>query len=124
MPMFCFQCQETVKNEGYTIKGVCGKDEQTANLQDLLIYVLKGIGFWAHAAKKNNVDIEESYGIFAAKGLFTTITNVNFDSQRISGLIEEGIKLRDELKKMVLSLNDVSPEYQTQLIPAPKEAIS
>jgi len=50
MSMFCYQCQETAKNEGCTIRGVCGKTEETANLQDLLIYVLKGISIWGEKA--------------------------------------------------------------------------
>ena len=50
--MFCFQCQETAKNEGCTIKGVCGKPEDTANLQDLLIYVLRGIAVYDEMAKE------------------------------------------------------------------------
>ena len=57
MTMFCFQCQETAKNQGCTVNGVCGKSEEVANLQDLLIYVLKGISiFWTDLAKKGRLD--------------------------------------------------------------------
>ncbi|MBU3955171.1 hydroxylamine reductase, partial [bacterium] len=93
MSMFCYQCQETVKNSGCTSRGVCGKDETTANLQDLLIYVLQGIALYA---EKNNIDREK--GVFICQALFATITNANFDEDRISGLIKKAIKVRDELK--------------------------
>ena len=96
--MFCYQCQETVKNEGCNIKGVCGKTEETANLQDLLIYVLKGIAIYAEKAKEKGT-LDSKYGRFTVEALFVTITNVNFDSDRIIALIREALKLRDELKK-------------------------
>ncbi len=96
--MFCYQCQETVKNEGCNIKGVCGKTEETANLQDLLVYVLKGIAIYAEKAKAAGA-LDSKYGRFTIEALFATITNVNFDSDRIIELIREALKLRDELKK-------------------------
>jgi len=79
--MFCFQCQETAKNQGCTINGMCGKKGSTAELQDLLIYNLKGIAVLAQQAKKAGVDVSDSYGRFIAEGLFTTITNVNFNDE-------------------------------------------
>ena len=94
--MFCYQCQETVKNEGCGIKGFCGKTEETANLQDLLIYVLKGIAIYAEKAKEKG-PLNNKYGRFTAEALFATITNVNFDNDRIIALIREALKLRDEL---------------------------
>lgn len=93
--MFCFQCQETAKNSGCTIRGVCGKDEQTANLQDLLIYVLQGM---AHYAQKLHEPPERKYGLFIAEALFATITNTNFDEKKIIGLIKRALVLRSELK--------------------------
>ena len=82
MMMFCYQCQETVKNTGCTIKGVCGKSEDTTLLQDVLIYVTKGISFWCLEAGENNMLPQEA-DRFILKALFTTVTNVNFDKQRI-----------------------------------------
>lgn len=93
MSMFCYQCQETVKNTGCTSRGVCGKDETTANLQDLLIYILQGIALYA---EKGNIDRDK--GVFICQALFSTITNVNFDEDRISELIKKAIKVREELK--------------------------
>lgn len=95
--MFCYQCQETVKNEGCGIKGVCGKTEETANLQDLLVYVLKGMAIYAEKAGQAGA-LDSKYGRFIVEALFATITNVNFDSNRIIALIREALKLRDELK--------------------------
>lgn len=91
--MFCFQCQETVGNKGCTKIGVCGKQENTANLQDLLIHVLKGIALLGEKT------YEPGAGSFIAKALFTTITNANFDSQRIIDLVKEALKMRDQLKE-------------------------
>jgi hydroxylamine reductase len=96
--MFCFQCQETVKNKGCNIKGVCGKTKETANLQDLLVFVLKGIAIYTEKAKEAGT-LDSKYGRFTIEALFATITNVNFDSDRIIELIREALKLRDELKK-------------------------
>jgi len=95
--MFCYQCQETVKNSGCTNRGVCGKDGDTANLQDLLIYILQGIALYAE--KLDNSFNGKKYGVFLCRALFSTITNANFDENRIVGLIREGISLRNELQK-------------------------
>lgn len=94
MGMFCFQCQETVKNTGCTIKGVCGKDERAADLMDLLIYVLQGLSL---SAEKTEA-VDTSYGVFTCQALFATITNANFDEDKILGLIEKALVLREELK--------------------------
>ncbi len=93
--MFCYQCQETLKNQACTVRGVCGKDERVANLEDVLIYVTKGIGVVLKKAKA--YDKEASH--YIAKALFTTITNVNFDEDRIADAIKEGLRIRDDLKK-------------------------
>ncbi|MDI6615520.1 MAG: hydroxylamine reductase [Syntrophaceae bacterium] len=96
--MFCYQCQETVKNVGCDVRGVCGKTEETANLQDLLVHVLKGIAIRAEKAKQAG-PLDRKYGRFVTQALFATITNANFDNNRIIALIREGLKLRDELKR-------------------------
>jgi hydroxylamine reductase len=102
MIMFCFQCQETAKNTGCTIKGVCGKPEETANLQDLLIYVLKGISIYGEKAKELGI-FDKKTGLFIAQALFTSITNANWDNQRFISLIKEGLKIREELKAKFLT---------------------
>ena len=96
--MFCYQCQETVKNEGCTVKGVCGKTEETSNLQDLLIYLLNGMAVCADKAKEKG-PLDPKYGRFMMEALFATITNANFDSDRIIGMIREALRLRSELRQ-------------------------
>ena len=91
--MFCFQCQETAKGTGCTIKGVCGKTDDIAAMQDVLIYVLKGISIYAVEARKHNIENTE-INKFVFDGLFMTITNANFDKARFIEKISEGIKLR------------------------------
>src|SRR6056297_965891 len=98
MSMFCYQCQETSKNKGCTVKGVCGKNEDVANLQHLLIYTLKGISIFAEKAKDLGVEYKKARD-FIVDGMFATITNVNFDENRFEEMIEEGIRLRDEYRK-------------------------
>ena len=97
MSMFCFQCQETAKNQGCTIVGVCSKKAETANLQDLLIYVLRGISIYGEKVKELG-ELDKKVGLFIAQSLFTTITNANFDNERFITQIKEGLKIRDELK--------------------------
>ena len=95
MGMFCFQCQETAKNTGCTIKGVCGKDERAADLMDLLVYVLQGLSICAETASS----LDKKYGVFTCQALFSTITNANFDEDRITDLIKKALVLRDEIKE-------------------------
>ena len=94
--MFCFQCQETAGNKGCTVKGVCGKDEPTANLQDLLIHTLKGIALIQSQGKLSEADEREA-GRFAIEALFATITNANFDEERFVQLIDTALRVRDSL---------------------------
>jgi hydroxylamine reductase len=95
--MFCFQCQETAKNTGCTVKGVCSKPEETANLQDLLIYVLKGIAVYSEKAREPGLE-DRGNGLFAARALFTTITNANWDDDRFIEQIKEALTRREAIK--------------------------
>jgi len=100
--MFCFQCQETAKNSGCTVKGVCGKPEDTANLQDLLIYALRGIAVYGEKSKELGISNKET-GLFVAQALFSTITNANFDNDRIMELIKEALNRKETLKEKFLA---------------------
>jgi hydroxylamine reductase len=100
--MFCYQCQETAKNTGCTIKGVCGKSEETANLQDLLIFALKGLSVYGEKANKLGVSTGDN-GLFVTKALFSTITNANFDNDRLTSLIQEALKRKELLKDTFLA---------------------
>ena len=97
MSMFCYQCQETAKNTGCTIKGVCGKNEEVAKLQDLLIYTLKGISL---LVRKGEVDLRnyDKMNFEVLSSLFMTITNANFDETHIEAQIRKMLALRDELR--------------------------
>jgi len=97
MEMFCFQCQEAAKGTGCTVKGVCGKDDQVANLQDLLVWITKGISIYTTAARKIKVEWEDA-NRFVFDALFMTITNANFDKVKIEEKIREGIALRNEIR--------------------------
>ncbi|MFH1152385.1 MAG: hydroxylamine reductase [Pseudomonadota bacterium] len=99
--MFCFQCQETAKGTGCTIRGVCGKEETTANLQDLLIFNLKGIAILAQKAKEAGLDVDKDLGLFVAKALFTTITNANFDNDSLTQWIRKALDRKKALKTLV-----------------------
>ncbi|MBW2653778.1 MAG: hydroxylamine reductase [Deltaproteobacteria bacterium] len=99
--MFCFQCQETAKNQGCTIKGVCGKENDTANLQDLLIFNLKGIGVIASAAKAQGAETPKDAGLFVAQALFTTITNTNFNEEKLVEWIQQAQNVKKELYENV-----------------------
>lgn len=108
--MFCFQCQETAKNQGCTVKGVCGKPEETANLQDLLIYVCKGISVYGE--KMNELGtVDRKAAHFICKALFTTITNVAWDDDIIIDSIKEGLKVREAVKEKVgTAVSDALPD--------------
>ncbi|MCF7936316.1 MAG: hydroxylamine reductase [Synergistales bacterium] len=99
-PMFCFQCQETIQNKGCTVRGACGKQERTANLQDLLIYALKGISVWEEKAKELGVE-DASNGLYVARGLFSTITNANWDDDRFVAMVHEALARRDGVRERV-----------------------
>lgn len=103
MSMFCYQCQETAKNEGCTIRGVCGKVESTAKLQDLLIYLLKGISIYGVKAEQVN----RAASRFVAESLFATITNANFDDERFIAMIRQALTVRDTVRAQA---GDVSGE--------------
>ncbi len=101
MSMFCYQCQETAKGSGCTLKGVCGKSDTVANLQDLLVYTAKGVSFFAHIATETNVECAEA-DRYVFDAMFITITNANFDDARIIEKIKEGLQIRNALRSQLL----------------------
>ena len=107
--MFCFQCQETAKGTGCTIKGVCGKEATTSKWQDLLLSVVRGIGTIQHS-----IDEEPTPEVtrFLTDALFTTITNANFNDQDILQKVDKGIVLKKQLLQKAASMNIHLPAYQ------------
>jgi len=100
MSMFCFQCQETAKGTACTIKGVCGKTEDVANLQDLLLFTLKGISIYTTEARKAGIENAE-VNHFVMESLFTTITNANFDRSTFIARVKKSLAIREMMKKTV-----------------------
>ena len=95
--MFCYQCEQTAKGTGCTTAGVCGKDPETAVLQDVLLYSLKGLAQYARLMRSLG-ESDPEINRFTLEGLFSTLTNVNFDPDRIEGLIRKAIVLRDQAR--------------------------
>ncbi|MGB4385859.1 MAG: hydroxylamine reductase [Caldicoprobacterales bacterium] len=104
MNMFCYQCQETAKGTGCTLRGVCGKTAQVSNLQDLLIYTVKGI---SEVVVKGGLDVKELGDVNheVLNSLFITITNANFDDDAIEGQIKKMLAERDKLRAKVTAEN-------------------
>ena len=96
--MYCFQCQEAAKNEACTVRGVCGKPEDTADLQDLLIYVCKGIAVYGETLQDQGT-IDEDAARFITKALFVTVTNVAWDDEEIIDWIKEGLEVRAAVRE-------------------------
>lgn len=99
--MFCFQCQETAGNKGCMFGGVCGKKPETANLQDLLIYVTKGLSEITTRLRSEGKEIPAAIDRLITTNLFMTITNANFDDDRFIDRINETLSSRDELFKQL-----------------------
>ena len=99
MSMFCYQCQEAAKGTGCTIQGVCGKTDEVANLQDLLLYTLKGISFYTTKVREVGIEDKEVNN-FIMNGLFATITNANFDKDVFVKNIRKALKLREQMKNI------------------------
>jgi hydroxylamine reductase len=95
--VYCYQCEQTKNGTGCTEFGVCGKDPVSAALQDLLIYAAQGIGTYAHRARRFGASDPE-VDRFVVEALFTTITNVNFDPERLDGFLRRAIEIRDKAR--------------------------
>ncbi|MCD3355200.1 hydroxylamine reductase, partial [Clostridium botulinum D/C] len=104
MSMFCYQCQETAGCKGCSIVGVCGKTSDVANLQDLLIYIVKGIAMYDLKAEKSGIKNRE-VNKFMMDSLFSTITNANFNKEDFIVRIKNALKLREIIKEKLLKNN-------------------
>jgi len=108
--MFCYQCEQVSQSTACTKYGTCGKDPETAALQDLLIYSAKGISMYAHRAGKlgvNDIDTD----LFVLQALYTTLTNVNFDPARIRQKVNKGLRFRNKIKYLY---RDACEKTETQ----------
>ena len=99
--MFCYQCEQTANQKGCTKMGVCGKTPEIANLQDLLIFQIKGISCYGKVLIDEGQHMDKSIVSFIENVLFTTLTNVNFDVDIHVGLLQESQKIKEDLQSMV-----------------------
>ncbi len=97
--MFCYQCEQTAKGSGCTVRGVCGKEPQVAALQDSLLYATKGLSMYAHRARQLGVQ-DRDVDVFVLEALFSTVTNVDFDVERLQGLLAQAVQLRAKAREM------------------------
>lgn len=104
MSMFCYQCEQTARSTGCTAHGVCGKDPETAALQDLLVYLAKGISQYATKLRGAGVKTPKA-DQYVIKALFTTVTNVNFDAETLATFISTGVEIRNELRESCTSMD-------------------
>lgn len=109
--MFCFQCQETAKGIGCTVKGVCGKLPSTSKYMDLLLGVVRGVGAIDTALRKAEVERPQGVGAFIVDALFSTITNANFDDAAILRRVDKGIVLKRELLSTAQKAGVELPKY-------------
>ncbi|MFH0952837.1 MAG: hydroxylamine reductase [Verrucomicrobiota bacterium] len=96
--MFCYQCEQTAKGTGCNYLGICGKEPETAALQDLLVHAAKGIAMYAYRARKLGVT-DRTVNTFTLEALFTTVTNVNFDLKRLHGLLIKASEVLQLVRK-------------------------
>ncbi len=112
--MFCYQCEQTLGSKGCVKAGVCGKNATVANLQDVLIHQLKGIGFYGQKTLENGRKIRSEINKFVVDTMFATLTNVNFDETRFVEYIKKANHIKDELKKSAGNITNVpkAAEYR------------
>lgn len=99
--MFCYQCEQTSRGVACQDFGVCGKDEHSAALQDLIVHVVKGIAQYAHRARQLGAT-DRAIDLYIVEALFSTVTNVNFDSVRLNAVLGEGLKVRERARQLYL----------------------
>lgn len=110
--MFCYQCQETAFGTGCVFKGVCGKQPATAHLMDLLLFTLKGVGAVASVLNDNHIEIPETVDKVIVDGLFSTITNANFDNDSIAEKITRALECKRQLIAMAKDNNLTVPDLE------------
>jgi hydroxylamine reductase len=129
MDMFCYQCEQTAKGTACTNTGVCGKDAEVAALQDLLVFRLRGIAYFAHRARQADLRDEE-IDRFTVEALFTTVTNVNFDARRMEQVLRQSEPIMQKAREMferslehrgVLPSEDDLPEPARTPLPQTRE---
>lgn len=117
--MFCYQCEQTANGKGCTKLGVCGKTPEVANLQDLLLFQLKGISYYGRRLQEAGQTVEKHVIAFLENVLFTTLTNVNFDAEVHVELLRESQKIKEELRNAAGN-PEQAPIYASYQLPETK----
>ena len=104
--MFCYQCEQTAKGQGCTVAGVCGKTADVASLQDLLVYLLRGLSQLSIEAGKAGIK-DENIDVFTCEALFSTLTNVNFDPESIAAYIRKTAQLQEQLRSRLYAIKSI-----------------
>jgi hydroxylamine reductase len=117
--MFCNQCEQTAKGIGCSVIGVCGKNEEVADLQDLLVYALQGLALYAQEGRRLGI-VDDATDHFTYEAIFSTLTNVDFDPDRFLVLLQRTVELREAMKAKVAAAggNTAFSEPQASFIPA------
>ena len=110
--MFCYQCQETAKGTGCTVAGVCGKNAEVSAMQDLLIYVTKGLSAVTTKLREEGKKVDEAVNHLVTVNLFTTITNANFDNNVIIAKIKETLEIKEKLIVQLEGCSYTDSEYK------------
>jgi len=121
--MFCNQCEQTAKGIACTTIGVCGKAPEVSDLQDLLIHAVQGLSLHAHAARQHGI-VDGEINLFTSEAIFSTLTNVNFDSERLADLISKAVQYRQSLHDRLQAAGHPQsfPDAAANFIPAKDEA--
>lgn len=111
--MFCYQCEQTLRGTACTTMGVCGKTPEASALQDLIVWGLKGMAFWADLARQQG-STDNEIDIHMIEGLFTTVTNVDFDTENLAKVAQKTVAMRDRAKMLF----DKTSTNQPETVPA------
>jgi hydroxylamine reductase len=121
--MFCYQCEQTAKGEGCTNIGVCGKQPDVAALQDLLVYALQGLSMYAIEGRKAGVNDRE-VNVFTVRALFSTLTNVDFDPERLVSLINKCVDLRKALAQKIVNAGGKNEFQEAPAVFIPEKSLT
>ncbi|AOT69016.1 hydroxylamine reductase [Geosporobacter ferrireducens] len=119
--MFCFQCEQTLGGKGCTRHGICGKSPEVAGLQDLLIHMLRGVGFYGQKALEKGRKIDQDTNKFVIDAIFSTLTNVNFDPERFVQYIEKAAEIKAYMKELAGEIDGVIPAAAEYTPPMTRE---
>jgi hydroxylamine reductase len=121
--MFCYQCEQTYRGTGCVDYGVCGKDVEVANLQDLLVFQLEGIGYFAHSLRERGRTVDPTVSAFVVDALFSTLTNVNFDRADFIAFLRNAQAIKDQVRAQAGISGAPLPNAATYRLPEDEETI-